>query len=786
MRVVVGCVADNSQKYLDQALRLVKSWRWFAGKFADCEFHVCVVGAFPAEYLEKYESYGARVHMVSRFSDLHPPSNKLRFLELPNLVNADRVVLLDCDMVIVQEPRELICEANFAAKIADFPTVTPDIFRTLFSAYELPLPEATERCTVHGESIIPYFNAGVLSFSQNAMVTLIPEWIRINRNLVRRLDLLGQCSNFCEQASLSIALASCGTSFETLGNSLNFPAHCQDESLSSDFYGTDPVIIHYHWLVDESGLLQPSPYPNVNARIEQFNERLLKEKRRNFDKYAFNFDRHQQNLRQGSVLGSNELLAGYKRGLLEHVVAACQPASILDIGCGDVVVGEVLPELGYAGIDMSATIIEANSAKFPSRKFICGDFANRESDGCDLIVCFEKLIYIKDKSYYRKFVEQCVEAAILTGVIAAYEEAPEWTSDDTFFHEPLSKTLTIAGAINIREIGAYNQVSVFQFDKHSRVKLANDPLADSRLKQPIFLVGAMRSGTTLLADLLGRSSYIAHCPFELKDVWSAVGKIPMASPKTHDLVCPECKTDDASLEMKSRLSEAFLMRMSDLQVKNTKAVFLNKNPHLCNKLPLVKSLFPDSRFIWIQRPLPQVVASIKRLFTDVHKRQSTWHWWPLPSEHVRNRCWNAIYSESQLSDIPSQRTFPGGNIRYLAEYWLESNRAVSEFFSMLKPEDWSMVSELNLLMSPASELAYLQGFLAIPFCIEACQCEGLDISRNDHWRDLLSFREIDELIQFVEARSDEINKISKDASPLYQQLIAQQGVLRESQSGRFE
>jgi len=50
----------------------------------------------------------------------------------------------------------------------------------------------------------------------------------------------------------------------------------------------------------------------------------------------------------------------------------------------------------------------------------------------------------------------------------------------------------------------------------------------------------------------------------------------------------------------------------------------------------------------------------------------------------------------------------------------------------------------------------------------------------------LSFREIDELIQFVEARSDEINKISKDASPLYQQLIAQQGVLRESQSGRFE
>jgi hypothetical protein len=238
--------------------------------------------------------------------------------------------------------------------------------------------------------------------------------------------------------------------------------------------------------------------------------------------------------------------------------------------------------------------------------------------------------------------------------------------------------------------------------------------------------------------------------------------------------------------MKSRLSEAFLMRISDLQCKDPNSVFLNKNPHLCNKLPLVKSLFQDARFIWIHRPLLQVVASIKRLFVDVHKRQSTWHWWPLPSDHVRNRCWNAAYSESQLSDIPDERTFPGGNIRYLAEYWLESNRAVAEFFSILKPEDRVVISEMNLLMSPASELAYLQGFLAIPFCAEACKCEGLDISRNDHWRDLLSFREIDELIQFVETRSDEINTISKDVLQLYQQLIAQQGVLREIQSEGFE
>ena len=276
--IVIGCVADNSQKYLDQALRLLQSWRWFAGTLANLDFHVCVVDDLPTIYREKYESYGAQVHIVSRFSDYHPQSNKLRFLELPLLHSASRVILLDCDTVVVQEPLELICDADFAAKIADFPTVTSDIFQSLFSVFNLPFPEESQTCTVHGEQTIPYFNAGVLSFSQKAMHTLVPEWISINRNLLEHhLGLFKSRSNFCEQASLSLALASCGTSIQTLNNRLNFPAHCQCEPVTSDFGRTDPVIIHYHWLVDEDGFLQNSPYPKVNKRIELFNARLQKQ-----------------------------------------------------------------------------------------------------------------------------------------------------------------------------------------------------------------------------------------------------------------------------------------------------------------------------------------------------------------------------------------------------------------------------------------------------------------------------------------------------------------------------
>jgi SAM-dependent methyltransferase len=756
-RLVVGCVADNSNKYLSQALRLLQSWRWFAGALADSEFHICVVDNVPPAYQEQYESYGGHVHIVPRFSEAHPPSNKLRFLELPCLSHAERVVLLDCDTLIVQEPLDLISQADFIAKIADFPTVTPEVFRTLFSTFKLPLPVATERCTVHGEPIIPYFNAGVLSFSQKAMTSLVPEWIRINRCLIEHLNLLQSCSNFCEQASLSLALAACGTSFETLSNQLNFPAHCLHEPLDSDFGRTDPAIIHYHSLVDENGLLKSSPYPNVSVRIESFNTRLGHERRRHFDNRFFWDKRYAQNPVLGSGVGSRGQVASYKRGLLERIVAEHKHSTILDIGCGDMFVSEVLPEQGYTGVDVSSVVIELNSAKYSQRKFIRGDFASMELGKYHLLLCLDLLIHIPDKDRYCKFVSKCIDATISFGIIAAYEDPPEITSEITFFHEPISKTLTAAGAVNVREIGSYNQVRVFQFEKRTDFMLAEARLAEPLLKRPIFLVGTMRSGTTLLADLLGSSPHIAHCPFELKDIWSQQTGIPMASPKTGDHECPECGAADVVPGMRESLTAAFLNRMSGLENKALNPVFLNKNPHLCNKLDLVRTLFPDARFIWVHRHLPQVVASIKRLFSDVNRRQSTWHWWPLPSDHTRNRCWNAYYDPDHLSGISSDRIFPGGNIGYLAEYWLESNRAIADFCSNLSRAEWTVASEEAVLAAPSIQLSRLYGFLQVPFFDVAL--EELDGLRNAQWKGLLDFTELSELREFVAERGHEINAI---------------------------
>lgn len=288
----------------------------------------------------------------------------------------------------------------------------------------------------------------------------------------------------------------------------------------------------------------------------------------------------------------------------------------------------------------------------------------------------------------------------------------------------------------------------------------------SCLARPVFLVGTFRSGTTLLAELLGRSDDIAHCRFELKDLWSSVGRIAMASPKTGDRTCPECSTDEPAPAAAAALSRAFRERMAGCVGKGPDAVLLNKNPHLCNKLPLVKSWFPDARFIWIHRGLPQVAASIKRLFVDIRTRQSTWHYWPPADAGTRNRCWGAAFSAKEAAGLPAERVFPGGNVLYLAEYWLEANRAVSEFFRHLPADNRLVVREEELLADPQRELGRAFEFLQARKAFDSDLMGSIEPARNANWRMDFSGVELEVLHTFVSARRVEINAIFPHVPPV--------------------
>lgn len=268
---------------------------------------------------------------------------------------------------------------------------------------------------------------------------------------------------------------------------------------------------------------------------------------------------------------------------------------------------------------------------------------------------------------------------------------------------------------------------------------------NQKIEKPVFLVGCMRSGTTLLAELLGRHPNVIHCPFELRGVWSKKGKIPMASPKTLDRKCPHLTEADIKPGQLKRLTRAFLDEMKKNKGnKNIKdAIFLNKNPHLGNKLPFVNALFPDARFIWIYRDMPSVAASLKKILN-----KNVIHYWPKKKNPESVRCWECFINGIP-ADVNRNRCFPGGDVKFLAEYWYETNRAILEFAESISPDRFCFIKEEDLIKNPEKVLTECQTFLGLPINLPKALIAKIDRNRNELWSKRLSKSELKSLLNFV-------------------------------------
>lgn len=270
-RLLVGCVAENTPKYRNQALRLVQSIRWFGENTAGVNIFVCLVDDADPEYVNELERWGVFVRIVKRFSNLHPPSNKLRLFELEEVAYYDTVMLLDCDTLFVRDPYPFITGKEFQADIAAGPTINQNQFSRLFTHYKLKMPPQKYRTTMSGKPTIWYCNAGVLIFPKDLLQSFYPVWKHYTIDLSKKKHLLGDRYFFCEQAALSLAFASHPVPFKKLPSILNWhlPANARVPRSVSD-----PVIIHYHsWGVNQAEYIKSTPNPSANRRINEFNYR---------------------------------------------------------------------------------------------------------------------------------------------------------------------------------------------------------------------------------------------------------------------------------------------------------------------------------------------------------------------------------------------------------------------------------------------------------------------------------------------------------------------------------
>ncbi|MEM8960193.1 MAG: sulfotransferase [Acidobacteriota bacterium] len=266
------------------------------------------------------------------------------------------------------------------------------------------------------------------------------------------------------------------------------------------------------------------------------------------------------------------------------------------------------------------------------------------------------------------------------------------------------------------------------------------------LDRPVFVVGSVRSGTALLARSLGAHPalhYVINTDPELFDDWIHIGCAPMRE------TCPTLGPDAVTPEVRDALHRHFAALLAR---EATDGRFLNKNPHLWNKLGYLRAIFPDAALVVTSRDMRSTVASTKRMFESHARNRSLIH--RLPAEP--GTCWRILPARDEHSASDPEvvrRTFPGGDVRVIAEYWLrvyatiETERTGFDSVAVVRHRDFVEAPE-STLDRVATALSIEPRSVELPDVIRR--------GRNTRWRELLDDREQRDLEIFIAEHADRI------------------------------
>lgn len=275
--MVVGLVTENSPRMLVQAVRLLRSLRWFGGELAGARAVVCAVGTIDPDARRTLEELGAEIRIVRRFHQYNPTGNRHSLLEALADARERLLLLLDCDTVVVRDPLPYLRGDVFQAKIAPSPTVTDEVFDRLFHHFGIPKPPREHVTPLTGTPTIVYFNAGVVAVPAALLGTLGAAWREYNEVLADRPELVAPCHRHLHQAALSLAVAATGIPYACLPEGMNLQLNSADLVVPRALAEVDPAVIHYHHLATDDGFLLPTAYPRAQRRIDAFNARMRAE-----------------------------------------------------------------------------------------------------------------------------------------------------------------------------------------------------------------------------------------------------------------------------------------------------------------------------------------------------------------------------------------------------------------------------------------------------------------------------------------------------------------------------
>lgn len=279
MSTLFACVAENTETWFERAFRLAVSLRRLGGASANAPMVVGFVDGVEPRFRQRLARLDVDVEVVARVDPTYPYANKLRMLELDHR-ECDVLVALDCDTVVVGDPTSFVTSAgSVRAKPVDCDFLSPEQWRRLFTALDLPIPERRFWTTTFGQRTYPYFNSGVVVVPRERCRGLFDAWLHhiyALNDVFDRYPDIAEYRAYTDQMALTCALVQDRTPLEPLPVQANFPTHLRihpDRWDPSD----PPRIVHYHHRVDRNGFLQPTSYETVNRAIDGLNRALAEE-----------------------------------------------------------------------------------------------------------------------------------------------------------------------------------------------------------------------------------------------------------------------------------------------------------------------------------------------------------------------------------------------------------------------------------------------------------------------------------------------------------------------------
>jgi len=246
------------------------------------------------------------------------------------------------------------------------------------------------------------------------------------------------------------------------------------------------------------------------------------------------------------------------------------------------------------------------------------------------------------------------------------------------------------------------------------------PLKGPRAESPVFIVGAGHSGTTLLHRLL--ANHDALVPTlggpgqEDQQGWLRFGGgltsgtgdsgevfgFPYNIDMDVQLVTPEIAT-----AMHSYYFNSVMMRDENKRV-------LNKNPAMSNKIPYIRAIFPDAKFVHVVRDVVPFSGSWKRSL-DNETKDVVFYWpdaerangWFMP-------CPTDPWGRSRQELFANQdRFYPGGGFARLPEFWKSLNTNILAEQSKM-PDTILTIRYEDLCADLARTLTKVFEFLNLP------------------------------------------------------------------------